>query len=322
MKISENFSETSILVIGDVMLDRYWWGSVNRISPEAPVPVVQLESESLVVGGAANVAANIKGLGAEVFLVGLIGEDEEGILLSNELKSKKIGCEFLVKTPSIRTTVKTRLIAHSQQVVRIDQESKKILTSAEEAALWKNIEKLLDKTQIIVVSDYGKGVISENVVMRLITSAAERELFVLVDPKGKYYDKYKGATLLTPNRFETAEVCQLEDTEQETIENAGHKMLSNLSLEGLLITQGEAGMTLFEKDKQVFHIPVAARKVYDVTGAGDTVIACMAAAIGSGKSFREAANFANQAAGLVVEQVGTTAITLEMLEEAHANETE
>jgi rfaE bifunctional protein kinase chain/domain len=320
MKILKNFSNTSILVIGDVMLDRYWWGSVNRISPEAPVPVVNLESESLIVGGAANVAANIRGLGAEAFLVGLIGADEEGVLLSNELKSKNISCDFLVKTSSIRTTVKTRLVAHSQQVVRIDQESKKTLSSADECRLWENIKKLIDKIQIVVVSDYGKGVISENIMSRLITTARERNIFVLVDPKGKYYEKYIGATLLTPNRFEAAEVCQLEDTEQETIENAGRKMLSELSLDGLLITQGEAGMTLFEKEKQAFHIPVAARKVYDVTGAGDTVIASMAAAIGNGASFREAANFANRAAGLVVEQVGTTAITLEMLENAGLDE--
>lgn len=313
MKFYEDFSKTNVLIVGDVMLDRYWWGSVTRISPEAPVPVVNLESTTLVVGGAANVAANVAGLGAKPYLVSLTGDDEEAELLLQELSAKQIHGGFLIKSPNRRTTVKTRLVAHSQQVVRIDRESKKTLTSGEEINLWKQIESLLNEIKIIIVSDYGKGVVSENLVSRLITIAASRNIQVLVDPKGKYYSKYKSASLLTPNRFEVAEVCQLEDTEQETIEDAGRKMLSDLSLEGLLVTQGEAGMTLFEKDKPALHLPVTARNVYDVTGAGDTVIACMATAIGNGASFAEAAEFANKAAGLVVEQVGTTAITLEML---------
>jgi D-beta-D-heptose 7-phosphate kinase/D-beta-D-heptose 1-phosphate adenosyltransferase len=320
MKFYEDFSKTNVLIVGDVMLDRYWWGSVSRISPEAPVPVVNLESTTLVVGGAANVAANVAGLGAKPYLVSLIGEDEESDLLLQELSAKQIRNDFLTKSSHRRTTVKTRLVAHSQQVVRIDQETKKMLISDEATNLWANIEPLLNEVQIIIVSDYGKGIITENFVSRLITTARQNNVNVLVDPKGKYYNKYKNASFLTPNRFEVAEVCQLEDTEQETIENAGRKMLKDLSLDGLLVTQGEAGMTLFEKDKPALHLPVTARNVYDVTGAGDTVIACMAAAIGNGASFCEAANFANKAAGLVVEQVGTTAISLTMLNNAEKHE--
>lgn len=320
--MTESFSETKVLVVGDVMLDRYWWGSVSRISPEAPVPVVNLEKTSLVVGGAANVAANIAGLGAEPFLIGLIGEDEEADLLSKALTDNKINIDFLIKSRDRRTTIKTRVVAHSQQIVRIDQESKMLLSSDEEEILWEQINHLLDKIQIIVVSDYGKGTISENIVKRLITTADRKGISVLIDPKGKSYDKYRGAAMLTPNRFELAEAYQLEDYEQETIESAGKKMLSELSLKSLLITQGEAGMTLFERNDSISHLPVTARKVYDVTGAGDTVIACLAVAVGSGFSFLEAAKFANQAAGLVVEQIGTTAISLAMLNDAHSNHSE
>lgn len=301
------------------MLDRYWWGSVSRISPEAPVPVVNLEKTSAVVGGAANVAANVAGLGAEPFLVGLLGQDEEAKLLQEELNDKKINTDFLIKLPTRQTTVKTRIIAHSQQVVRIDRESKKNLTVDEEKILWRKVNKLLDRIHIVIVSDYGKGTISENFIKRLITTASKKNILILIDPKGKYYYKYRGATILTPNRFELGEVSQLEDYRQETVEKAGKKILSELSLKGLLITQGEAGMTLIEEDNSVSYLPVTARKVYDVTGAGDTVIACLAVAIGSGKSFLEAAKFANRAAGLVVEQVGTTAISLEMLDNAQTN---
>jgi len=320
MKRLKDFSKTKVLVVGDVMLDRYWWGSVNRISPEAPVPIVNLEKKSLVAGGAANVAANIAGLGAKPFLVGIIGEDEEAKLLLEVLKSNNINSDFLIKILNRQTTVKTRIIAHSQQVVRIDQENKINLILEEEETLWKTVEGLLDEIQIIIISDYGKGTISENFVTRLIKTANRKNISVLIDPKGKYYKKYRGATMLTPNRFEIAEVSQLEDYEQKTIEVAGRKLLSELSLESLLVTQGEAGMTLFEKNNSVSHLPVTARKVYDVTGAGDTVIACLAAAIGGGASFLEAAKFANRAAGLVVEQVGTTAISLKMLDDAHSNQ--
>lgn len=315
-KFLESFSELNVLIVGDVMLDRYWWGSVSRISPEAPVPVVNLENMSLVAGGAANVAANVAGLGAKPFLIGIIGEDEEAGFFSEILKEKNISSDFLVKSSNRRTTIKTRVIAHSQHVVRIDQETKLKLTEREEENIWKRIEKLIDSADVIIVSDYGKGIITENITSRLITIARGKDKFVMVDPKGKNYHKYKGATILTPNRFEVAEVLQLEDYEQSTIENAGQQMLNDYSLDSLLITQGEAGMTLFEKNGKTTHLPVSARNVYDVTGAGDTVIACLATAVGGKATLMKAAKFANQAAGLVVEQMGTTAINLDMLEQA------
>lgn len=310
------FSGVNVLIVGDVMLDRYWWGSVSRISPEAPVPVVNLDRTSLVAGGAANVAANIAGLGATPYLVGAVGEDAEADLLTSVLRDRNISTEHLLKMARRGTTVKTRIVAHSQQVVRVDQESKTALTADEEALVWDKISVLLAEIQIVLVSDYGKGIVSENILSRLITTAKAKGILVIVDPKGKNYQKYRGATILTPNRFEVAEALQLEDYEQSTIEKAGRRMIEEFDLEALLITQGEAGMTLFENKDQTQHLTVTARNVYDVTGAGDTVIACLTVAAGIGESFLEAAKFANVAAGLVVEQIGTTAVTLEMLEKA------
>ena len=314
----KKFSNLNVLIVGDVMLDRYWWGSVSRISPEAPVPVVNLENTSLAAGGAANVAANVAGLGAIPFLVGAVGEDSEADLFPAVLAKKRISAAHLVRLPRRGTTVKTRVVAHSQQIVRVDQETKTNLTGLEEELFWDKISELLKVVQIIIISDYGKGVVTENITARLITTAKRENKLVFADPKGKNYQKYRGATILTPNRFEVAEVYQLEDFDQLTIEAAGKKMIDDFDLNAMLITQGEAGMTLFEKDVPTRHLPVTARNVYDVTGAGDTVIACLATAVGAGATFLEAAKFANIAAGLVVEQVGTTAITLEMLENARA----
>ena len=311
------FAGLKVLIVGDVMLDRYWWGSVSRISPEAPVPVVNLEKTSLVAGGAANVAANVAGLGASPYLVGVVGDDSEADFFPEILNSNNISSDFLVKTAARRTTVKTRIIAHSQQIVRLDQESKMNLTVEQEEKVWAVIENLLDEMQIIIVSDYGKGVVGENIASRLITTGKLKGKKIIIDPKGKNYQKYQGATMLTPNRFEAAEVFHLEDHEPRTIENAGKRMIDEFSLDAMLITQGEAGMTLVNDKNETYHLPVTARKVYDVTGAGDTVIACLATAVGAGANYLEAAKFANVAAGLVVEQIGTTAITLPMLETIH-----
>lgn len=316
----ESFSQVNVLIVGDVMLDRYWWGSVNRISPEAPVPIVNLENTSLVAGGAANVAVNVAGLGAKPYLVGVVGEDEEAALFSDILARENISASYLVKSPERRTTIKTRIIAHNQHVVRIDNETKLKLSDSEEASVWEKIQEPLNAAHIIIVSDYAKGIITDKLVARLITKAKRENKYVIIDPKGKSFKKYQGATMLTPNRFEVAEVFQLDDFQQATIENAGEKMLADYALEALLITQGEGGMTLFDQKSSANHLPVTARNVYDVTGAGDTVIACLTTAVGSGASFLEAARFANQAAGLVVEQMGTTAITLDMLRKAATGE--
>ena len=320
MQNLENFSNVKVLVVGDVMLDRFWWGNVSRISPEAPVPVVNLENTSLAAGGAANVAANVAGLGADAFLIGVIGDDDEAQLFPEILKNTNVSSEFLVTIPTRQTTIKTRVIAHSQQVVRIDQETKKGLNHIEEQMIWEKIETLTGETDIFIVSDYAKGVLTDNLLARLITTARELNKKVLVDPKGKNFMKYKGATLLTPNQREAAEACNLDETEPEVVEKSGGMLLKNLSLEALLVTQGEKGMSLFHRNEKKTHLNSSAREVYDVTGAGDTVIASLAVALAAGSDFYEAANIANISAGLVVEQIGTTAISTKMLRETLENQ--
>ena len=316
MKQLKKFSKVKVLVVGDVMLDRYWWGSVNRISPEAPVPVVHLKETSLVAGGAANVAVNIAGLNARPFLVGAIGDDEEAELFPDLLKNSNISPDYLIKLPKHQTTVKTRVVAHSQQVVRIDQELKLNLNNSEEDGIWEKIKHLIQEVDLIVLSDYNKGFLTENLLKRLITTSNKNNKFVLVDPKGKNYNKYTGATILTPNLREIIEACGLEESESNLIEQTGIKLLNTLDLKALLITKGEEGMTLLEKNKKSLHLSARARKVYDVTGAGDTVIATLAVALGAGLSFAESSKAANIAAGIVVEQVGTSTINFDELNNA------
>jgi len=313
MKITENFSKVKVLIVGDIMLDRYWWGSVSRISPEAPVPVVTLDKTSLLAGGAANVAANVAGRGAKPYLVGITGEDEEAKMLTEVLRKANISSSFLVLLKNRRTTVKTRIVAHNQHVVRIDQENTHVLSKEEEQVVFKKIEAIIDEVDVVIISDYAKGLISEKLAKRLITKTVTLQKKILVDPKGKNYSKYKGATLLTPNQREAVQATNLDEYEKDSVEKSGNILLESLSVEALLITRGEKGMTLFQKNKEIEHLKALARKVYDVTGAGDTVIASLAVMLASGADFREAANIANVSAGLVVEQIGTTAISLETL---------
>ena len=301
------------------MLDRYWWGSVNRISPEAPVPIVKLEKTSTAAGGAANVAANVVGLGAEAILVGLIGNDLEAVNLSNILKESEISPDYLISLDNRETTVKTRIIAHSQQVVRVDSENNSPIQPSDEEYAFNKIQELLNCADIVIISDYAKGFLTENLLSRLITQCSTENKKILVDPKGKDYLKYKGATLLTPNQKEASDASGFEDFEANLVEKAGQMLLKEICTDSVLITQGEKGMTLFENDGEIYRFDALARKVYDVTGAGDTVIATLAVAIGAGMNFFEAARIANIAAGLVVEQIGTTAITSEMLEVALAD---
>jgi len=295
------------------MLDRYWWGSVSRISPEAPVPVVRLERTSVAAGGAANVAANVVGLGAETFLVGIVGDDSEAKTLAEILETSKISPDYLISLNNRQTSVKTRIIAHSQQVVRLDQENTTAISELEAENILEKIEKVFKESDIVIISDYAKGFLVENLLSRLITKCHTEKKKILVDPKGKDYTKYKGATLLTPNQKEATDACGLEESEKNGVEIAGKTLLENISTESVLITQGEKGMTLFQNDGEIQRFDALARKVYDVTGAGDTVIAVLAVAIGAGLDFFEASRLANIAAGLVVEQIGTTAINREML---------
>jgi D-beta-D-heptose 7-phosphate kinase/D-beta-D-heptose 1-phosphate adenosyltransferase len=310
----EKFSDVKILIVGDVMLDRYLWGSVTRISPEAPVPIVNINKTSLIVGGAANVAANVAGLGARPILVGVTGRDAEAEVLAETLEKSKISSEYLFPVNQRRTTIKTRLVAHSQHVVRFDQETAVPMTADESDSVFEKMEYLIGEASLIIISDYAKGFLTASFLTRLITLGRKLNKLILVDPKGKDFFKYKGATILTPNRREAAEATGLEENGQDLVDRAGKKLLDDLSLEAILITQGEKGLTLLQKDSEIFHLEASARNVYDVTGAGDTVIAGFAVALGAGADYIEAAKLANMAAGLVVEQIGTTAVTREMLE--------
>lgn len=319
MNIKEKFSKPRILVVGDVMLDRYWWGSVNRISPEAPVPVVRLDRTTMAPGGAANVAANIAGLGARSYLVGCVGRDNEAALLKQQLELLGVSTDHLTSLDHCSTSVKTRVIAHSQQVVRVDQEFEGGMDRGEELQISQSIAPLVESADIVLISDYAKGVLTEHVLATVFSAASKVGIPVLVDPKGKSYSRYLGASMLTPNRREAAEACNLEEDIPDLVNIAGNRLLNELQLDALLITQGEHGMTLFEKENGAFSFSANAREIYDVTGAGDTVLACLGVALASGFSRVDAARLANIAASLVVEQVGTTAITADRLEDGLRN---
>lgn len=308
-----NTENIEILVIGDIMLDRYCWGTVNRISPEAPVPVVRLDSTTVTAGGAANVAANIAGLGMMPNLVGIVGNDDDGRSFEMVLTDSNISKVNLITLDGRSTTVKTRIVAHGQQIARIDQETDKALNADQETTVLERIFQLIASSRVVVISDYAKGFLTDRVLSQIIEKARSHSIPVLVDPKGKRYSKYKGAAILTPNKREAADACSLDDNEENVVDRAGEMLLRDLGLDALLITQGEEGMTLFEKQRPPKHMSTQARQVYDVTGAGDTVIAAMAVGLASGRSFAEAAALANSAAGLAVEKVGTTIVTKEMM---------
>lgn len=310
-----NFSNVKILIVGDVMIDKYLWGEVTRISPEAPVPVVRLEKTSLIAGGAANVAANIAGLGATPYLIGVVGDDSEGASFAEILTSANISADYLICQKNRGTTVKTRIIAHRQQLARLDQETTEELSENGETAIWQKFCELAGKMDGIIISDYGKGVLTSSLTRRLIRYAKDRGKTVMVDPKGRSYQKYAEATLITPNKFEMAEVGGCADTGIEELSRAGQKILAELKLEAVVITRGEEGMTLIEKNQKPLTLSAAGRKIFDVTGAGDTFIAALAVAVGAGEDYRTACEIANTAAGLAVEEIGTTRIMFNALKE-------
>ncbi|MGI8813667.1 MAG: D-glycero-beta-D-manno-heptose-7-phosphate kinase [Pyrinomonadaceae bacterium] len=297
-----------VLVVGDVMLDRYWWGSVSRISPEAPVPVVRLSKTTYAAGGAANVAANVAGLGATPVLVGITGGDDEAALFPSILAGVNVDPSNLIRLPGRPTTVKSRVLAHNQQVVRVDQEDDTELDSAEENAVIERLSSLLSNVGSVVLSDYAKGFLTRNILDFLIADCRKRKISVLVDPKGKDYSKYAGVSLITPNRAEAIEAAHVPGTDKAAVALAGERLLATIDAEAFLVTQGEDGMTLFRRDTPPHHLYTAAQQVYDVTGAGDTVIATLGAAIAAECPLTDAAFIANMAAGVVVGHVGTTAI--------------
>lgn len=318
MDYLKQFSKARILVIGDFMLDQFVWGSVNRISPEAPVPVVNVQRESYMPGGALNVANNIRTLGGTVYPCGVVGRDLEGRMLVKTIRREGIETGGVIYDASRRTTLKTRIIAHSQQVVRFDREKAEDISKEDRSAMMRFIRAAVEKTDVIIVEDYGKGVIQPALLEELLKLAKKHKKPVVVDPKEKHFSYYKGATAITPNRKEA--YGAIEHSEKLPLKEVGGKLLSKLDLEGVLVTLGEDGMALFEKNGSVTQIPTAAREVYDVSGAGDTVISVFSMALAVGAKMKDAARMSNIAAGIVVGKLGTATVTPEELELALRNE--
>lgn len=312
----QRFPQASVLVIGDLILDHYIWGRVSRISPEAPVPVVHVESESVRLGGAANVFNNVLALGGKADLCGMIGSDEAGRQLLKELGTKRAGHGGVVTDPDRPTIKKSRVIAHNQQVVRYDVERKGELKPQLQKRILRYVESRLRELTCLVVSDYAKGVVTAGLMADLVRLAALRKVPVIVDPKVEHFSFYKGVTVITPNHLEATQAAGLHGDGDQTIQEAGETIRQRLGCQSVLVTRGEKGMSLFEGAKEAWHIPTQARQVYDVTGAGDTVVSTLALALSTGASMREAATLANHAAGIVVGMVGTATVSTKQLSEA------
>ena len=297
------FEKARVLVVGDIMLDRYWYGPTQRISPEAPVPVVKIQQDEDRPGGAANVALNIASLNGQVTLAGITGEDEAAKTLENHLSAMKIDCQF-IQSPLHPTITKLRVMSRNQQLLRLDFEES--FADADKQPLIERTKALVAQHDLLLLSDYDKGTLSE--VQALIKVAKAQGIPVLVDPKGSDFSKYRGATLITPNLSEFEAVVGHCKTEAEIV-SKGQALLKELDLTAMLVTRSEQGMTLLRHDHEEFHLPTQAREVYDVTGAGDTVIATLALAIAANAEFTQASALANIAAGIVVGKLGTSTVS-------------
>ncbi|HEY1662097.1 MAG TPA: D-glycero-beta-D-manno-heptose-7-phosphate kinase [Verrucomicrobiae bacterium] len=319
-------AKTRVLVLGDVMLDQFIWGSVARISPEAPVPVLDFERESFMPGGAANVARNLVSLKVPTEIFGAIGDDDAAHLLKKLLAGQKIGCSGLITNPARLTSVKTRIVAHKQQVVRIDRETRDGLDPKLAGQLLGAIKRKLPGADAVIIGDYGKGVITQTLLNQVKLLCRERGVWLSLDPKPVHNLNLGGLSLITPNRKETFELADLPDETRHTnpfadknLMMAAERLLNELRPAVLLITLGELGMLLCQRGQKPFHIPTVAQEVFDVSGAGDTVIATFTLAIAAGASPMEAAIVANHAAGIVVGKLGTATTTVEELLKNFAN---
>lgn len=311
--LSHHFQSLRVLVAGDLMLDEYLTGTVHRISPEAPVPVVDVSDRKYVAGGAANVAANVLSLGAQVRLIGVCGRDRPGEVLRELLAGNGIDTSTLVLCPERPTTSKIRVMAGQQQIVRVDTEDRSALPAAHRAELQARFIELLDACDICIFSDYGKGVISSEFCRSALTQAQARNRRVLVDPKGSDYTKYAGCSLIKPNLKEAGHAANIMIDSEATLFEAGSKLLGQLPGSSIVVTRGPDGMTLFEPGKKPATIATIAQQVFDVVGAGDTAMAALAIALGAGLSTRESMQVANVAAGIAVGKHGTVAVALNEL---------
>ncbi len=315
--ILARFREARVLVVGDLVLDEFIWGKAERISPEAPVPVVWAQTQSYMPGGASNVANNIASLGGQASLCGVVGEDSYADVLLGRLRDRGVDTDGVLAEAGRPTTVKTRIIAAHQQVVRVDREETHPLTDASVRRLLEVVRRKMPDVDAVVVEDYGKGVVTPAVLKGVIAAARRRDKIVTVDPKIEHFKYYKGVTAMTPNEKEAAAGAGIKVTTDADVEEAGRRLLARSGARGILITLGEKGMKLF-KGSRVTHIPTVAQEVFDVSGAGDTVIAVFTLALASKVRMEDAAEIANVAAGIVVGKIGVAVATpQEVIRMAH-----
>ncbi|PIQ85686.1 MAG: D-glycero-beta-D-manno-heptose-7-phosphate kinase [Candidatus Omnitrophica bacterium CG11_big_fil_rev_8_21_14_0_20_45_26] len=309
LDIIRRFDSAHILVLGDFILDEFVWGQVERISPEAPVPVVNVQRQSFMPGGALNVAHNIRTLKGIVYPCGVVGRDLHGRMLVREIRKQKIETGGVIYDRDRPTTLKTRVIAHSQQVVRFDREKGSDLKPVDAGAILKFVRQSIEKAKVVIIEDYGKGVVTPALIQKVLTLCRKKRIPVVVDPKEKHFLYYRGVTAITPNKKEAfSAYASLFNKEGSSIESVGKGLLQKLNCQAVVMTLGEDGMAVFEKGGRMTKVPTAAREVYDVSGAGDTVIAVLGLALAAGATMKDAAWLANVAAGVVVGKLGTASL--------------
>jgi len=306
-QILDEFQGKKIIVIGDVMLDKYSSCDVKRISPEAPIPVAEIKAETYVPGGAGNSANNLAALSAEVYVVGVIGKDHYGKILKKELNKRKVNTEGLVQEKNRPTTLKQRVLANKQQLLRMDYEIKSPISDATERSILKYLGKKIKQFDGVIISDYAKGVVTKDLVEKTISLAGRYSIPVIIDTRPEHKTYYKNATIITPNESEARAMAKME---KEPIEKVGKKLVKDLNTI-VLITRGEKGMTLFKKKRKPKHFPTATKEVYDVSGAGDTATATLTLAITTGATIDKSVELANISAGIVVGKIGTATTTIE-----------
>ena len=313
LEILDRFTGRRLLVPGDLMLDEFIWGEVRRISPEAPVPVVEVRRESWHLGGAGNVVSNLAALGAQAVPIGVIGDDDAAARLREQLAARDIESDGLICDAARPTTLKTRIVAHSQQMVRADRESRAPVSPEIESAVIAVFNQLIAAADAVVVSDYDKGLLTPRVLQSILAAAAQARKPVCLDPKIRNFAHYRPVTVITPNQAEAERATGLEITDEKSLLAAAQRIREMLECPHVLITRGEHGLSLLSENNSLLHIPTVAREVYDVTGAGDTVIATLAAMLACGHSLREAMPVANRAGGIVVGKFGTASVSYEEL---------
>ncbi|MGB9735526.1 MAG: D-glycero-beta-D-manno-heptose-7-phosphate kinase [bacterium] len=322
LTLIERFKKGKVLVVGDIILDEFVWGKVTRISPEAPVPVVEVTKESIMLGGAANVLKNIHALGGQALLIGVIGNDYNGERLLDTLKKEGYNANGIIVDDTRHTSIKTRVIAQHQQVVRFDRESKEELSNKTYRTVIELLLSQMPKFDAVIVSDYGKGLINRGLITNIVKFKKRNGIIVSVDPKIRNFRFYKGVTVITPNQKEAEEACGFEIDSPKTLIKAGTYLLKRYNTDAILITRGEHGMSLFLKDGSIKHIPTIAKEVYDVTGAGDTVISALSLSLAVKANWIDACIISNHAAGIVVGKLGTaTASAKELIDSIKHNNT-